>query len=79
MASEYEELNKKIGNSLQSSAREAKARNQADTLSASNCHRTGKKTCSCDQADTAPDQDSSTSKYVVEHDDRERKDGPGGD
>ncbi len=79
MASEFNEQNKKSGGAPQGFAPAESARAKADSLSASACHRTGKKACSSDQADTAPDQDSSTSKYVVEHDDRERKDGPGGD
>lgn len=47
-----------------------------------NCHRTGIKPKQAnsvpDDADTDSEQDSSTSKYVVQHDNRERKDGPGG-
>ncbi len=43
---------------------------------ASNCHRTGKP--KPDGADDNSDQDSSTSKYVVKDDKRERRDGPGG-
>lgn len=48
----------------------------------SDCHRTSGKR---DQPNSIPDasdhsdQDSSTSKYVVEEDHRKRKDGPGGD
>lgn len=48
----------------------------------SNCHRTGKRNIkkpASEKAETAPDQDSSNSKYLVEDDKRERKDGPGGD
>lgn len=47
-----------------------------------NCHRTNTKPKQSapvpDNADTDSEQDSSTSKYVVQHDNRERKDGPGG-
>ncbi len=57
-----------------------------DITRTENCHRTGscKSTCnSCmpsnvQGADDSSDQDSSTSKYVVENDNRERRDGPGG-
>lgn len=45
----------------------------------SNCHRRGGKKNTSEQADTMPDQDSANSKYVVENDDRERRDGPGGE
>lgn len=55
----------------------------------SNCHRQGaagsKKTAKCgassgysNSQNPEPDQDSSTSKYVVLQDNRERRDGPGG-
>lgn len=47
-----------------------------------NCHRTNSKPKPSnsvpDNADTDSEQDSSTSKYVVQHDNRERRDGPGG-
>lgn len=45
----------------------------------SNCHRRGGRKNTSEQADTMPDQDSANSKYVVENDDRERRDGPGGE
>lgn len=47
-----------------------------DTLknTASNCHKPKNNSGSSDSSD----QDSSTSKYVVPDDNRERKDGPGG-
>lgn len=48
------------------------------SMSFSNCHRNNNKAGHRDQSDTAPDQDSSNSKYVVDEDKRERKDGPGG-
>ena len=47
----------------------------------SNCHRTGDKkatTSSAVASETDSDQDSANSKYVVTKDDRERRDGPGG-
>jgi len=47
----------------------------------SNCHRTGKSkntTSSAAVSETDSDQDSANSKYVVENDNRERRDGPGG-
>ncbi|MGN0154435.1 MAG: hypothetical protein ACI4A3_08275 [Lachnospiraceae bacterium] len=47
---------------------------QTDTFS--DCHR-GKNQVS-QVSETNCDEDSSTSKYVVQKDDRERKDGPGG-
>ena len=40
----------------------------------SNCHKPENNSGTSDSSD----QDSSTSKYVVRHDHRERKDGPGG-
>ncbi len=46
-----------------------------------NCHRTAAdktKYKDISGASVDADQDSSASKYVVEEDDRERKDGPGG-
>lgn len=43
---------------------------------ASNCHKP-RNTSGSGSSDSS-DQDSSTSKYVVQHDHRERKDGPGG-
>lgn len=60
--------------------------NMKDTVSAENCHRTHsyQSSCTCNVpsgiqgADDSSDQDSSTSKYVVENDNRERRDGPGG-
>lgn len=45
------------------------------------CHRTNVKQKPVSvpaDADTDSEQDSSTSKYVVHHDNRERRDGPGG-
>ncbi len=48
--------------------------NDAINNTASNCHKPRNNSGSSDSSD----QDSSTSKYVVEHDNRERKDGPGG-
>ncbi len=55
--------------------------NRKDTFA--NCHRTsGRKKEAVNNipgASDDSDQDSSTTKYVVEKDDRERKDGPGGD
>ncbi len=53
----------------------------------SNCHRTNKNVKrSAESASKSPneyqtdsDTDSSTSKYVVREDNRERRDGPGGD
>lgn len=42
----------------------------------SNCHRNKNQTSKV--SETNSDEDSSTSKYVVQNDDRERKDGPGG-
>lgn len=53
-----------------------------ETSTFSNCHRTGSKHNGSPKPDdqkTDSDQDSSNSKYVVENDKRERKDGPGGD
>lgn len=47
-----------------------------------NCHRTKgsrSQTNNIPSASDDSDQDSSTSKYVVKEDQRERKDGPGGD
>lgn len=57
-----------------------------DTISTENCHRAHSYKSSCTNnvpsgiqgADDSSDQDSSTSKYVVENDNRERRDGPGG-
>lgn len=46
-----------------------------------NCHRTNTKPKQVSvpaDADTDSEQDSSTSKYVVQQDNRERRDGPGG-
>lgn len=51
--------------------------NQTDSFS--NCHKNQQsKMQSPQSAKSSADQDSSTSKYVVENDARERKDGPGG-
>lgn len=53
-----------------------------DKQTFSNCHRTsgGKnKKTNIPGASVDAEQDSSASKYVVRDDDRERKDGPGGD
>ncbi len=47
-------------------------------LKTTNCHRTQKPDAYKKDYDTDGDKDSSASKYVVEQDDRERKDGPGG-
>ncbi len=47
-----------------------------------NCHRTKgsqRQTNNIPGASDDSDQDSSTSKYVVKEDQRERKDGPGGE
>ncbi|MCI8306533.1 MAG: hypothetical protein HFH14_00650 [Lachnospiraceae bacterium] len=47
-----------------------------------NCHRTkggGVRADDIPGASDDSDQDSSTSKYVVKEDKRERRDGPGGD
>lgn len=47
----------------------------ADTYQ--NCHR-GEKKQSANISESNSDQDSANSKYVVRKDDRERRDGPGG-
>lgn len=55
--------------------------NNEDRTTYSNCHRTNSKkdiTASATVSETNSDQDSANSKYVVENDDRERRDGPGG-
>ncbi len=52
--------------------------NQNLTDSFSNCHRQQKDTQSAQVSETNSDEDSSTSKYVVQNDDRKRQDGPGG-
>lgn len=44
----------------------------------SNKKQTSKKNSSAQVSETNFDQDSSTSKYVVQEDNRKRKDGPGG-
>lgn len=52
-----------------------------ETIGISNCHRTGAKQeipKNVPGASDDSDQDSSRSKYVVEKDERERQDGPGG-
>lgn len=52
-----------------------------ETTRISNCHRTGAKqeiSKNPPDASDSSDQDSARSKYVVEKDDRERQDGPGG-
>ncbi|MCI8964688.1 MAG: hypothetical protein HFG37_13485 [Eubacterium sp.] len=46
--------------------------------SVTNCHRTKKRPVSESGANDNSDQDSSTTKYVVQDDQRERRDGPGG-
>lgn len=46
--------------------------------SATNCHRTKKTSITKSGASDNSDQDSSTTKYVVQDDQRERRDGPGG-
>lgn len=46
--------------------------------SVTNCHRTKKHPVPESGADDNSDQDSSTTKYVVQDDQRERRDGPGG-
>ncbi|MCI8365265.1 MAG: hypothetical protein HFG34_10020 [Eubacterium sp.] len=43
-----------------------------------NCHRTKKHPVPKSGANDNSDQDSSTTKYVVQDDRRERRDGPGG-
>lgn len=48
------------------------------TDSFSNKKQTSKKNSSAQVSETNSEQDSSTSKYVVQQDNRERKDGPGG-
>lgn len=48
--------------------------NKTDTFS--NRHRNKKQTSQV--SETNSDEDSSTSKYVIQNDDRERRDGPGG-
>ena len=48
------------------------------TDSFSNKKQTSKKNSSAQVSETNSDQDSSTSKYTVQQDNRERKDGPGG-
>lgn len=48
------------------------------TDSFSNKNQTSKKNSSAQVSETNSEQDSSTSKYVVQQDNRERKDGPGG-
>lgn len=48
------------------------------TDSFSNKKQTLKKNSSAQVSETNSEQDSSTSKYVVQQDNRERKDGPGG-
>ncbi len=53
-----------------------------DKQTFSNCHRTSgskNKNHNISGASVDAEQDSSTSKYVVRDDNRERKDGPGGD
>ena len=53
-----------------------------DNTTFSNCHRNKNKnetTASATVSETNSDQDSANAKYVVENDDRERRDGPGGD
>lgn len=55
--------------------------NKDVSTSFSNCHRTSSKknvTSSATISETDSDQDSANSKYVVKNDDRERRDGPGG-
>ena len=54
------------------------ASNSKMTDSFSNCHRNKNKNQSAQVSETDSDQDSSNAKYVVEDDNRERKDGPGG-
>lgn len=52
-----------------------------DNTSLSNCHHTGSKkdtTASATVSETNSDQDSANSKYVADSDNRERRDGPGG-
>lgn len=46
--------------------------------SVTNCHRTKKPSAPASGANDNSDQDSSTTKYVVQDDQRERRDGPGG-
>ncbi|MDE6624875.1 MAG: hypothetical protein K2K56_00735 [Lachnospiraceae bacterium] len=52
------------------------------TNSKKDCHCTGggcRKNSASSVSETNSDQDSANSKYVVEDDKRERRDGPGGD
>ncbi|MCM1158006.1 MAG: hypothetical protein NC300_04690 [Bacteroidales bacterium] len=44
----------------------------------SNCHRQQKNQQSAQVSETNSDEDSANAKYTVQQDDRERRDGPGG-
>lgn len=55
-----------------------KQTSNTQTDSFSNKKQTSKKNNSAQVSETNSEQDSSTSKYVVQQDNRERKDGPGG-
>lgn len=55
-----------------------KQTNNTQMDSFSNKKQTSKKNSSAQVSETNSDQDSSTSKYTVQQDNRERKDGPGG-
>lgn len=52
--------------------------NDAVKNTVTNCHRTRRNASDDSGANDNSDQDSSTSKYVVTDDQRERRDGPGG-
>ena len=55
-----------------------KTANNQQTETFSDCHRQQKDKRTAQVSETNSDEDSSTSKYVVQNDDRERRDGPGG-
>lgn len=55
-----------------------KQTNNTQMDSFSNKKQTSKKNSPAQVSETNSDQDSSTSKYTVQQDNRERKDGPGG-
>ncbi len=52
---------------------------KAETEAFANCHRTGGKKTQETGDYNASDRDSAKSKEVVDEDNRERKDGPGGE
>lgn len=56
--------------------KKSKTSNQNLTDIFSDCHRSKNQTSQV--SETNSDEDSSTSKYVVQNDNRERRDGPGG-